>query len=160
MRTVHFIDTSVMVELLNIPGMNTQHEAAKKEYDMLVEDEDSFVLPVATLIETGNHIAHIPDGRKRFEIANKFTNIVKRGIGGEENWNVVPEIPLNVLERMMEQFPEQATVQTGLGDIGIIEQFEDFWKKRQPIGRMRIWSFDTHLAGYCREGGLSRRRDK
>ena len=36
----------------------------------------------------------------------------------------------------------------------------DYWRNRQPIGEMRIWTFDTHLMGYTRTGGLSRRKNK
>lgn len=160
MSTVHFIDTSVLVELLNIPGMNERYEEAKKEYELLNENLDVFVLPLAVLIETGNHIAHIPDGNKRHEIAEKFTAITKRAIKAESNWNIIPEIPISILERILDQFPIQAVAETGLGDISIIEQFNDYWENRQPIGEMRIWSFDAHLSGYLRTGGLSRRKNK
>ncbi len=68
MSKVHFIDTTVLAELLNIPGLSTQHEKIKAEYLQLDHNEDIFVLPVATLVETGNHIAHIPDGNLRYGI--------------------------------------------------------------------------------------------
>ena len=42
----------------------------------------------------------------------------------------------------------------------IVAQFEEYWQTRQPIGRIRIWSLDTHLAPYQYEGGLRRRKDK
>ena len=115
---------------------------------------------MAAILETGNHIAHISDGGQRYDRARKFTEIIKMGIHSDGNWNVVPEIPPAVLEKIMEQFPNHAIAETGLGDLSIIEQFNDYWEKRQPIGRMRIWSYDAHLSGYEREGGLSRRRDR
>ncbi len=159
-KKIHFVDTSVFVELLNIPGMNDAHEEFTLEYHMLTQDEDMFVLPVATLIETGNHIAHIPDGGKRWEIANKFSDIVGKALLAEGNWSVIPQISTEILENILNSFPTQATGATGFGDVSIIEQFEDYWKNKQPIGEMRIWSRDHHLQSYIHIGGLTRRRDR
>lgn len=162
MSTVHFIDTTVMSALLDIPHFNNEgkHEAANEEYELLKENSDVFVLPIAVLVETGNHIAHIDDGRIRRKIADKFAALVKGAIRSENNWNVIPEIPIDVLEAILDKLPDQAVAETGFGDVSIIEQFNDYWEHKQPIGEMRIWSFDTHLQGYSKTGGLSRRKNK
>lgn len=160
MNKVHFIDTSVLVELLNIPDMNEHHAQAKAEYEQLASNRDVFVLPIAVLVETGNHIAHIADGNMRYRIAVQFSALVEKAIKTEDHWNTVPNIPIETLETIMSQFPGQARAQTGFGDISIIEQFNDYWQNCQPIGEMRIWSFDTHLQGYSRVGGLSRRKNR
>lgn len=160
MSNVHFIDTSVLVELLNVPNMNDHHEQARAEYEDLVANGDIFVLPVAVLVETGNHIAHIANGSLRYKIAKKFSELVQKAIKSEDNWNTVPDIPIETLTTIMNQFPCQAKNQTGFGDISIIEQFNEYWQNRQPIGEMRIWAFDIHLKGYSHTGGLSRRKNK
>ena len=160
MSTVHFVDTSVLVELLNIPKMSQRHEIAKAEYQNLAMKQDTFVLPIAVLVETGNHIGQIADGAKRYEISNKFAQIVKKAIRSEDHWNVVPELPASVLECMMDGFCDWTKTASGFGDMSIVQQFEEYWQNRQPIGKMRIWSFDKHLSVYEREGGLARRRNK
>lgn len=162
MSTVHFIDTTVMTALLKIPHHNSdeRYEETKEEYELLEQNGDVFVLPVAVLVETGNHIAHISDGNMRREIAVKFVALVRGAIKSENNWNIIPEIPVSVLEMILNQLPEQAMTGTGFGDVSIVEQFNEYWEKRQPIGEMRIWSFDQHLAGYSRTGGLFRRKNK
>ena len=160
MGIVRFIDTSVFVELLNIPGMNELYTELKKEYELFYKNGDTFVLPVAVLVETGNHIAHIPDGALRRNIALKFVNLVEKAISTEDNWNVMPEISEDVLREILVNFPNHASSEIGFGDVSIIEQFEDYWKNRQPIGEMRIWSLDNHLSAYQRTGGLSRRKDR
>lgn len=160
MSKIHFIDTSVFVELLDVPHLNTKHNEAVAEYRLLDENGDIFILPVATVVETGNHIAHIPDGNTRRLIAEKFVEIVKEAIKQESSWNIVPEIPVDVLEHVLSTFPDQAMQKTGFGDLSIIEQFNDYWEHKQPIGEMRIWSFDKHLSSYHRTGGLSRRKFK
>ncbi len=160
MSTVHFVDTSVLVELLNVPGMNQRYEQAKSEYERLAANQDTFVLPIAVLVETGNHIGQISDGSKRYEISDKFSQIVKKAIYSEDHWNAVPELPASVLEHMMDGFCDWTKHSSGFGDMSIVQQFEEYWQKRQPIGKMRIWSFDTHLSAYEKEGGLSRRKNK
>ena len=160
MSTIHFIDTSVLVELLNVPGKNETYEETKLEYELLVENGDMFVLPIAVLIETGNHIAHIADGNTRHRIAKLFTDIIKKAVDMEDNWSVIPEISTAILESIIRDFPAQALAQTGFGDTSIVKQFDDYWINRQPIGEMRIWSKDHHLQSYSRTGGLSRRRNK
>ena len=160
MSNVHFIDTSVLVELLNVPNMNDRHAQAQEEYNNLAAKGDVFVLPISVLVETGNHIAHISNGAMRYQVANQFSALVQKAIKSEDNWNTVPGIPMETLETIINQFPGLANSQTGFGDISIIEQFNDYWQNRQPIGEMRIWAFDAHLQGYTRTGGLSRRKNK
>ncbi len=160
MSNVHFIDTSVLVELLNIPNMNKHHEQATNEYRQLAAKGDVFVLPVAVLIETGNHIAHISDGNIRYNIAQNFSLLVQQAINSENNWNTVSDIPPDTLANIINQIPDMAKSQIGIGDISIIEQFNDYWQNRQPIGEIRIWAFDTHLQGHTFTGGLSRRKNK
>lgn len=160
MNKVHFIDTSVLTNLLNVPGKNERYNEAKKEYEILARAGDSFVLPIAVLVETGNHIAHASNGSARRDCALKLVTIVEKAIKAEDNWNIVPSIPVEVMSRIMEQFPDKAMAATGFGDVSIVEQFEEYWKSKQPIGEMRIWSFDMHLSSYSHTGGLSRRKDR
>lgn len=160
MSKVHFVDTSVLTELLNVPGLNERHEEINSEYLQLSKNGDIFVLPVAVLVETGNHIAHISDGRMRYQIADVFASLVKGALDGKNSWNVVPEIPPDVLQTILDQIPAQAQREAGFGDVSIIEQFNDYWKNRQPIGEMRIWALDKHLLGYSHTGGLSRRKNR
>ena len=160
MSNVHFVDTSVLVELLNVPNMNDRHAQAQKEYNDLAAKGDVFVLPVAVLVETGNHIAHIANGNIRRQIAINFSSLVGKAINSEDNWNTVPDIQINTLKTIMHNFPDLAHDKMGFGDISIIEQFNDYWKNRQPIGEMRIWAFDDHLQGYHQIGGLCRRKDR
>lgn len=160
MSKVHFVDTSVLTELLNVPGFNERNKEINAEYLQLSKNGDVFVLPVAVLVETGNHIAHISDGRIRYQIAGIFASLVKKALDGKSSWNVEPEIRPDVLQTILDQIPMQAQQGTGFGDVSIIEQFNDYQKNRQPIGEMRIWALDKHLSGYSYTGGLARRKDK
>lgn len=160
MSVVRFVDTSIMVNLLNVPGKNQDHTRVKEAYQQMVANGDTFVLPVATLVETGNHIAN-SSGADRFRIASKFVELIRLALSGNGNWYVRPEISPSVLESISQKLPSNAAAGTGFGDTSIIEQFEEYWKKEQPIGEMRIWSIDHHLSSYpARFGDLKRRRNR
>ena len=62
---VRFMDTSIVMNLLEIPGMCQDAEKVKKEFNQAVEAKETLILPVSTIIESGNHIAHIADGHIR-----------------------------------------------------------------------------------------------
>lgn len=160
MSKVNFVDTSVMTCLLDIPGKNQQYIEVKGEYNKLLDEGDSFVLTAAVLVETGNHIAHVSDGQKRRQIAEKFVNFVTSAIDRQHGWNVIPEIKPETLKIIIEGLPDGAMRGIGFGDLSIVQQFEEYWQNRQPIGYMRIWSIDAHLSRYSYTGGLSRRKDK
>lgn len=72
MRKVLIIDTSILCVWLNVPGKESCGPARdrwdKQRVDQKIEDENhhstTFVLPLATIIETGNHIAQAPVYRK------------------------------------------------------------------------------------------------
>ena len=159
MSIVHFVDTSILTELLNIPNMASSYEAVKAEYEELSTRGDSFVFPAAVLVETGNHIAHVNDGTLRWQIATKFTALISKAIAGESDMSVIPEITIEELESIINKFPDQARAAIGFGDTSIVEQFDRYWRTKQPIGEMRIWSKDEHLSAYHQFGGLARRKN-
>ena len=71
MKKVLIIDTSILCVWLDIPGMDTcgpdsNRWDKERVNNKILEESDAkttFVLPMATLIETGNHIAQAPGDR-------------------------------------------------------------------------------------------------
>lgn len=59
---VRFIDTSVMMNLLEVPGKCADAQIIKEEFRQIIDNKEGLILPIATIIETGNHIAHISNG--------------------------------------------------------------------------------------------------
>lgn len=157
---VRFVDTCILMNLLDIPGRNQNMQDVKLQYELAVSAGDSFVLPLATIIETGNHISHIDDGALRRGIAIKFAELIKAAHQLKNNWSLLPQFSNKELDAIISKFPDQVIRHTGIGDVSIIEQFEWYWENRQPIGRIIIWSLDGHLSGYIHEGGLARRIEK
>jgi hypothetical protein len=61
--TICIVDTSILVQLLNVPEMSGQRDELMFEYERRASAREQFLLPIAVLIETGNHIAKANDGR-------------------------------------------------------------------------------------------------
>jgi len=92
MQKVAILDTSVMCCWLQIPGKETAGSGHQKwDYkridDLLKERirEGYFlVLPMATVIETGNHISQA--NSLRFEVATELGKILSQASRGDSPW--------------------------------------------------------------------------
>lgn len=69
---VEFIDTSVLVEILRIPGKSQCHEATVAQLNERATAGTRFILPTATIIETGKHVFQLKDGGARRACAERF----------------------------------------------------------------------------------------
>lgn len=85
---VRFIDTSVMANMLKIPGKCNAAESVQEEFKQVIEAKEVLILPIATIIETGNHIAHIDSGNIRRTIAQKFGEYLRKTAEGEAPENI------------------------------------------------------------------------
>lgn len=92
MSKVLIIDTSILCVWLNVPGMDScgpDHDRwDKQRVNTKIEQEKAsnttFVLPLATIIETGNHIAQAPHSRK--ERADALAEIMYKSAEDQEPW--------------------------------------------------------------------------
>ena len=149
---VRFIDTSVMANKLEIPGMCSDAEIVKKEFKEAVDAKEVLILPVATIIETGNHIAHIPDGQSRRTIAGKFGEFLRMTAEGKAPWYLYGvELNKKGLLYLADHIEENALAQVGVDDMSIIHAYHEYKENTPGIGRIMIWSTDTHLQGYYEE---------
>ena len=64
MAGVVFIDSSVLLRVLNVPGNTSkeEHELDVAQFSAYVAAGDQLVLPLTTVIETGNAIARVSGG--------------------------------------------------------------------------------------------------
>ena len=87
------LDTSVLCVYLNVPGFETCTGSIELTTDIAQQEVENrrlngwnFVLPVASVIETGNHISQC-DGN-RFDLANELVVLLKKALEGESPWIV------------------------------------------------------------------------
>ena len=154
------LDTSVYLNVLDIPGRNQDRDEVLTEFQVRVENEDHFLLPLATVWETGNHIAALHDGRQRWRYASKLVSDVKRAVAGE-----VPYRPTHFPTRdefvdWLDDFPDfarrnKSATRTregvSLADMSIVKEWERTCRLH-ALSTVSIWSLDTDLRGYVREG--------
>lgn len=161
---VRFIDTSVMANMLKIPGRCNDAESVQEEFKQVLEAKEVLILPIATIIETGNHIAHITDSNARRNIAGKFGEYLRKTAEGEAPWQLYGiEIDKEGLLYLADHIEENASRKIGIGDMSIIHAYDQYRETVPGIGRIMIWSIDTHLQGYCEENvsvTVNRRRKR
>ena len=161
---VRFIDTSVMANMLSIPEKCSDAEKIQNEFKKAIEDKEILILPIATIIETGNHIAHIANSNSRRTTAEKFGEYLRKTAEGEAPWRLYGVgIDKEGLLYLADHIEENAVRKIGIGDMSIIHAYEQYRDTVPGIGRIMIWSTDTHLQGYCEENvsvTVNRRRKR
>ena len=159
---VRFMDTSIVMNLLEIPKMCADSEEVKKEFKAAVENKEILILPVSTIIESGNHIAHIANGTIRREKAIMFQEFLKKTANEEAPWTLYGvELTKEDLLILAEQFPDKALkMQMGIGDMSIIRFYEKYKATTPAIGSIMIWSTDNHLSVYRDDMTMRRRKSK
>ena len=144
---VCLVDTSVLCELLRVPGKSSQsvHEETVAEFDQKVSAKHTLLLPVAAILETGNHIAHA--STKRRATAERFVSLVRLAIEGDAPFKVTQPISVEEIASWLDHVADDADRELSLGDRSIIAE----WERERVIhrgGRVYIWSLDNHLRGY------------
>jgi len=153
MKTVHIIDSSVYLVILNVPNFCTPTQLNEtlsllKQYN---DSNDEMLLPLGTIIETGNHIADSVNGR-RYRIAEKFINDVKSSLREETPYKLCGIPKGDSWQRNLEEWFNsfKDLFQNGIGMVdSICISIWQQMKEKFPNYRVRIWAYDKrHLAGY------------
>ena len=158
MSTVWLIDTSVYLNVLNIPGKNQACEAVLNAFATGRDAGDRYLLPMATIWESGNHIARLPDGNQRRSYASRLVEDVAEALAGR-----APYVPTYFPDRetfllWLRAFPDAASRNkaadktregVSLADLSLIKEWEQTCA-RNPMRRVCIWSLDSDLAAYDR----------
>jgi hypothetical protein len=155
MSSVCLIDTSVFLNLLNVPNRNQDYQSVIDEYKIFASSGCDFLLPMATIIETGNHIAQNGDGNIRRKTAIRFVDQVKAAFSGEAPWKPNPFPQTEEILVWLDNFPDLAGKNktpskpegTSFGDLSIIQEFHRACKIHS-MKEVFIWSLDSDLKMY------------
>lgn len=63
--TVVLVDTTIFLNVLDVPGFNQDREAVFGQLAERLDARQELLLPIAAILETGNHVGHLRDGRVR-----------------------------------------------------------------------------------------------
>lgn len=153
MSDVVLMDTSVFCELLQVPGKSNadRHQQTR---DFLAEGAREglvFLLPWATVLETGNHIGQVADGTLRRRVAKLFVDAVGRSLNGDAPWSPSGPLTAERMASLLRKFVEWSTrYESGLGDLSIVDEWEHQCAVN-PNRRVWVWSLDGHFAAYDRK---------
>ncbi len=147
--SICLIDTSVFVEVLAVFGRSARQKAIRGQLEQKLEDGESLFLPMATILETGNHIAHNGDGTQRRKVANRFVEQVKLALEGRSPFTPMVFPKQDSIRHWLAMFPDFAMRGQGLGDLSIVQDWERM-RTQHSLRRVYIWSLDQHLSAYDR----------
>ena len=157
MSAIVLLDTSIYLNILDVPGYNISTQEVFDEFQKRINAKDTFLLPFATILETGNHISRLPDGRSRRVYASKMVKDVEGALKG-----IAPYRPTSFPDReeflsWLKAFPDHAMRTKkmkkdkneggSLSDFTIIREWDKICKQH-PMSRVSIWSLDKDLKGY------------
>lgn len=151
MALVLIIDTSVFLNVLDVPAFNQNRDAVLAEFaDHIAAAGTSLLLPMAAVFEAGNHIAQLKDGRQRRKYAEIFADQVAQALDGSAPWQPTAMPDATAIRGWLAEYPDCAMRGVSMGDLSIIKEWEAACK-RHPHHHVRIWSLDGALTGYDRE---------
>lgn len=158
MSTVTFVDTSVLCELLQVPGKSTpeRNDEFVAEMNRRFGDGERFVIPVTTVIETGNHIAQC--NGDRYEIAGRLVRFLRAAIEGVAPWLILDtHLGAPFLNSLCEGASTGLPLETlaaqkvGAGDVAILVE-RDQWLAGSAFSTAKVWTNDEGLKAHAQAG--------
>lgn len=158
MSAIVLLDTSVYLNILDVAGRNQARSQVLKDFQNYIENGSYFLLPLATVWETGNHIAHLTTGGLRRKFAQLLVTEVEKAFTGDAPYRPTyfpePEVFLQWLRYFPEfaqknKSSEKTSEGTSLANLSIIKEWERACAQN-PMSRVLIWSLDCDLSSYDR----------
>ncbi|MEM7657505.1 MAG: hypothetical protein AAF399_15330 [Bacteroidota bacterium] len=140
------IDTSVFLNILDLPGRNQDRQQVLDSFQAYIQNEDTLLLPYAVIIETGNFVGQT-SGNRRFDFAQKFTSIMVKCLEGNLPWKPLRIPQKQELLSWLSDFPRSASRGLGFADFSMVQELY-LQRELFPQYEVQIWSLDQHLQGY------------
>jgi hypothetical protein len=151
---VEFIDTSVFCHLIEVPGKTTEQESAdfRSEFETRYANGVRFVLPITTIVETGNFIVQCADPHP---VAVRFHKALELAASEKPPW-ILHDLRWNgkfIRElltgngtgtTLVNHF---ATKTLGAGDLTILVE-RDRYAKARSFAAVDIWTTDDKFNAY------------
>jgi len=156
MSDIVLLDTSVYLNVLNVPDRNQQRDDVFSQFEAQVKRGDHFLLPMATIWEAGNHISRLVTGALRRQYAQQLAENVQAALNGDAPFRTTYFPDSSVFALWLQAFPdfaqrnktpEKTTEGVSLSDLSIIKEWEQT-RDRHSMSRVLIWSLDSDLIAY------------
>jgi hypothetical protein len=159
MEEAIFLDSSVLLNILDVPGKNNKRPTVLPRFQALCgSGSHLLVIPMAAVLEVGNHIAQISDGAVRRLLAERLVTFLRMSMQGAPPWVVSGAVwDTAFLHDLVEGSPprpnlvELATQGIGAGDASILLEAQRYRERVDlPSGLpLQIWSLDEGLQSYA-----------
>lgn len=158
MPEVVFVDTSVLLNILDVPGKNSHRELIVTEYRTLREAGAILVVPIAAVVEVGNHLAQLGSGHDRRDRARRFEAILRAALERRAPWVVSGaswdgEFLLGLLngDGLRPGLVDLCASSVGSGDASILLELQRYRLRIDlPSGMpIRLWTLDVGLGSYA-----------
>ncbi|MCB1825842.1 MAG: hypothetical protein KDJ54_15170 [Candidatus Competibacteraceae bacterium] len=155
MKKVLVLDTSILCVWLRVPGKEScGHESDKwdkqrvdERIESAIKEKVTFVLPLATIIETGNHISQAAYSRK--ERAEALADLMNKSADQTSPWAAFSEQSIlwtpDKLKKLAEDWPNLAVQKLSLGDATIKDVAEYYAQAGYTV---EIFTGDRGLKAY------------
>lgn len=154
MAGVVFIDSSVLLRVLNVPGNTSkeEHELDVAQFSAYVAAGDQLVLPLTTVIETGNAIARVSGGDRHRCIVT-FVTFLRGSVANQRPWIASGLASTSaLLSRMLDDgtihLVDLMDSGVGTGDAAIIAEVADLRERVPSATPIVIWTHDMGLKAY------------
>ncbi|MCB5247310.1 MAG: hypothetical protein LHW57_04740 [Candidatus Cloacimonetes bacterium] len=169
MKKVLIIDTSILCVWLEVPGMDDcgpeDDKWNKQRLDEKIQVEEqahtTFVLPLASIIETGNHISQATHSRR--ERGQALAELMRKSANEQTPWAAFSEQSIlwapEKLIHLADAWPDLAAQKLSLGDATIKDVAEYY---AQMNFQVEILTGDQGLKAYepVAPAELPRRRER
>lgn len=158
MDRVVFLDTSVLLNVLDIPWKNSDRDAVSTRFRELAKSGAALmIIPMAAVIEVGNHIAQLADGGVRRDRMEQFVKFLGQSLTGQPPWVVSGATwDAAFLTELVEGHTSRpgmvdlSSGGVGAGDGSILLELERYRQRSDVPSKMpvELWSLDAGLRAY------------
>jgi len=149
------LDTSILCVWLRVPGKETcgpddnrwTYDTVKQTIESEIQAGATLVLPLAAIIETGNHIAQAHGDK--YQIVNEFVSHIEQTLDGNVPWTAFTDqtrlIKNDRLKNILSKWKETALTGQSLGDALIVDVADYYAEYGMPV---KILTGDQGLKAY------------
>ena len=157
MKDVVFLDSSILLNVLDVPGKNSDRDEVSASFRQRVDAGSLLVIPVAAVVEVGNHIAQLP-GSQRRALSSRFAGFLKAALDGSPPWVLSGGAwDRSFLHRLVAGdqtrpgLTDLATQGIGSGDASILVELAVYRARTDLPGALpvRLWTLDKELEAWA-----------
>jgi len=157
MRRLDLLDTSVVVELLQIPHESSRHEEAVEEFEQRRERGVELQLPVAAVVQAGAHVGRIDGGHHRRKCAVRLSRMIESTFEKSAPWSFTPlDWDSSFLSELVQPTDSRAPALAEslardyleIGDLLIVAEYRRV-RSNLPVSvvDVDVWTYDAGLRG-------------